>query len=381
MSFTISDAISDLQQESNTIGQRVSESDWLLFFHRANEYFNTNYKMPTSQRAADLLLFKGVYEYAVPSDFLGMFMPERPYDLLSPTFQHTSEKEFTHYIHGNLTGFKFNRETQYLLANYDAGDRVQLHTCNTYNEEGTWAVSGDGASIATDEQIYTQGEGSVRATVTGATGSTVFTISDAPQTDIGDYLLNAWAFVDIYNPNDLQITSVELRIGSDASNYYSMTATTRKRGDNIMQGWGLVGFDMSTKTTTGTPTTSAIDYIRIAITHSVSASGTMRIDNVFISEAVYFQLPYYSKFNVKSAAGSYIQRPTATDDTMLCPTEANSAYAYKALEYAAMLKLEDPGLASYARGELLQKEMDLKAKYPKGEARSQTNWYKRSPKF
>lgn len=375
MSFIISDEIINLNQELNLVGQRVSTSDYLLYFTRANKYFNTNYKMPTTQRYQDLLLFNGVNEYPLNSDCIGIGMLERPYAELSPRFDHTSPKEFVHYIHGNLTAFKFNKETMFLNVNYASGVKAMLHNCDTYDGNGTWAVSGDGSAIATDKQYVAEGEGSTRATVTGATGTTVFTNSTMSGVDITDYLINSYAFIDLFNPNDLQITSIQLRLGSDASNYYQMTATTRFNGGNILQGFGLIGFDMSSKTTSGTPGT--ISYIRIAITHNVAASGQMRIDNIFISQATYFRLPYYSKFNVKTSGGTYQEKVTDISDTMLCPHEATEAYTFKVMEFCAVEKLKDVNLANYAQSQLAPIESDLRAKFPKGEARTATNRYKK----
>lgn len=377
MSFVISDELSNINMELNIVGQAVSTADYLLYFTRANKYFNTNYKMPTTQRYQDLLLFNGVNEYPLESDCIGISMPERPYSEISPNFNHTSPKEFIHYLNGNLTAFKFNKESMFLNVNYTAGVKALLHNCDTFDGNGTWSVSGDGSAIATDKQYVAEGEGSIRATVTGSTGQTVFTVSDMGAIDLTDYLVNSESFLDLYNPNDLQVTSVQVRLGSDASNYYQMTATTRFRGDTIMKGFGLIGFDMSTKTTAGTPTDSAIDYMRIVINHSTSASGQFRLDNIFISQATYFRLPYYSKYNVKTSAGGYIEKPTDISDTILCPFEATEAYTYKVMELAAVEKLQDVNLANYAQSQLLGIEQELRRKFPRNEALTGTIRYKR----
>lgn len=48
MSFNVGQAIQDVSQELNIVGQKVSTADFLLFFNRTNKYFQTNYKMPTT---------------------------------------------------------------------------------------------------------------------------------------------------------------------------------------------------------------------------------------------------------------------------------------------------------------------------------------------
>lgn len=385
MSLLVSTAIGQMQQELNVIsGQKMSDSDFLLFLDRANKYFYTNYKMPTSQREADLFAFSGVFEYALPSDFVGIIEPKRPYNLHSPKFSHTTEKEFLHWPYGRHTAIKWVRENAFLILKDTTGSSLRIHNCDDTDDNGTWTVSGDGASLAQDTQIFTGGEGSLRFTITGSGGSTTLVNSTLTAVDITDYVSQGYIFLDLQCPlgNTTALTSVRLRLGSDASNYYQITATTRHRGDTILGGWGLIGFDMSQKSTTGTPTDTAIDHVQILITHGTSGiDGTYRVDNIFAAEAVYFQLPYYSKNNVKDSSNSYIESPTSTSDTILCPSDFNEAYIYKTLEIAAAIRLKDTGLAAYFARELDPKEKYLKSKYPRQESRVQTTWYKNWAQF
>ena len=107
MSFLVSDAIQDMNQELNLIGQRMTDSDYILFLNRANKYFYTNYKMPTSQARTSLIAYAGVEEYGLESDFIGLIEPERPYAEWSPNFYHTTEKEFTHWPYGRTMAIKW----------------------------------------------------------------------------------------------------------------------------------------------------------------------------------------------------------------------------------------------------------------------------------
>lgn len=381
----VSDLISECQQHLTIIGQRVSDADFLLYANRANKHFMTGYKMPTTERQSDLLLFTGVYEYPLPSDFIGIMQPRKPYGNFSPTFENQTPRTIARDLSGKKTGIKFDRETPFLIVQDDEGNKANLHDCSSLTDNGTWSVSGDGSSLVLDEQIFTEGNSSLRFTITGSGGTTTLVNSTITSpVDITDYLTQGWAFLDLQCPsgNTTALTSVRLRIGSDASNYYEIMATTRHRSNTILGGWGLVGFDMSTKTTTGTPTDTAIDYIQVLITHGTSGiNGTYRLDNIFLSLPTYYQLPYYSKNNIKSDTSVYQESITETGDTILCPVEFNEAYVYKVLEIAATERIRDAALANYWRGELMPKEKALKSAYPNQQSRPQYKWYPRADKF
>lgn len=379
--FQIAQAIQDANQELNLVGQRVSTSDFLLYFHRANRYFNTHYKMPTAQRTKDYLLFNGVYEYEVPSDCLALIPFVRPYGLESPMFEHEDQQAFAYFKNGNKDAIKFDKENQVLIVNYTDGQTETISSLDEADDGVTqWVISGDGADLKSDGQIYVQGNGSLRFTVTANTGVTNLTTSTLPSTDISDYLDNGYFFVHIQNPSTTAISSLTLKVGNDASNYYNISATGLYRGGTIGYNWGQVGFDMSVKATVGNPDPTDITYIEISIANG-ALSGTFRLDNLILALPTYFQLPYYSIYNVKTAAGAYIERPTSTSDYILCPEGLSEAYEYKVLEYCAVEKIEDSGLANYFRNELRLKENKLKQQYPRLDRLNQTNWYKNGQTF
>lgn len=386
MSFVVTDMISDMKSELDTIGQRVSNNDFFLAINNANKYFSAgNYFMPTRQREADLVMFDGVYEYALPSDFSYIIEPKRPYDLHSPRFGHTNERSLVHWLYGKQTAIKWARETAYLVIKNDSlTAKQQVNDFESLTDNGTLAISGDGSALAVDQTVYTQGLNSVSFTVTASGGSTTITITGMNQMDLTDVLSKGRFFVDLQCPsaNTTALTSVVLRIGNDASNYYSMTATTRHRGDTILGGWGLLSFDATGKTTTGTVTDTEIDYAVLIITHGTSGvNGTYRMDNLFGALGSYYQLPYYSLNNVKNDAGTYQEKVTATGDTVLTPPDFAEAIKYKAMVELAAGKFQDEAKALRFAGELKVKENGLKSLYPRQQSLHQTTWYKKTSRF
>lgn len=370
---------------------RISNDDIILGYKRANSYFNSTYKMPTTERTANLLVFSGVYEYAPMDDFIGWFAPQRPYGITTPWFTQTTQTELTTTYYDNQTAFKFDRENQFLIVSFNnqqsngdqnntasTGSNTIINECDSLTENGTWVVSGDGSNLILDKQIFVSGSGSLRFTVTNNTGTTVLTCTSQSAVDLSTIMQQGFTFLSLDCPqsNTTALTNVKLRIGSTAglaTDYYEFTATTWYRGDAIKNGFNQIGYNALDATVVGTPVDTSLIYMTVTLTDA--PTGVYRLDNIFGALGTYFQLPYYSKYNIKAADGTYKLNPTSTDDTILCPDDANDALVWKCLEHLATYNLKDLILPSYYSGLLHPFENLLQIKYPNQERKNKTQWY------
>lgn len=380
-SFLVSEAIADCSNELNVINQRITETDFILFFNRANKYFMSSYKMPTTQRVQDYLVFNGVREYSLPTDFVGMMQLERPYELDQQNFLHGTEKNFMRWMANNQTAYKFDMESQLLMINFNDGDKMAIHNLNSVTDNGTWTLIGDGSNLVSDNQYSTDGNGALKFGAVYAAGTATLTNSTMNTVDMTAFIDNGFIFTDVYNSSDTNLTSIKIRIGTDASNYYEMTATNRYNGQGLSKSYGQIGFDMSSKTTTGAPTITNISYVQFIVAIPVGYTGTIRLDNLFSANPVYFTLPYYSLYNVKDSSDNYKEKVTVTSDKILCPTEFYEAFTYKVCEMGAALKLGDQAEANYFMNKFAEKEVELRAKFPKLEPRITTTYFKNWNKF
>jgi hypothetical protein len=368
----IGDAISRLQSRANTIGKRLDNAFCIQTFNDANNYFCTNYKMPTTQRVHDLLYYPGILHYALPDDFDGMFAPERPFGTgYSPVFNRTTEKEFFHFQDGRSISLVFDRENQFLLMNDASGTRVILNDCGSLTDNGTVTGSGSASALVVDDSIYVQGNGSIGFTSSGS--GAVITFAGFNQEDVSDGIFEYGTFFDLQVPVGGSVTSAILRVGDDASNYYQIASALRFRGDSIVTGWGPIGGRIQDAASVGSPT-GKMSWAQVVLVGETA--GHYRIDNVMMAKPTYYQLPYYSLYNVKSAAGVYKNEITALDDSILCPPKTEIAFELKALEIACALRLKDQGIAAYAARELLGNEGYMKVTWPKQIMRVSTTRYK-----
>lgn len=378
--LNVSDAFNQIEQELNLIGQQVDQSDILLYLSRAVAYLSTTYALPTAKRSFNTVFFNGVRQVAVPYDFGTLIEPKRPPQLRSPRFMGQTPRELNTWPYGRKLSVSYEGSNIYLdvVDNVDSG-ALLIASCD--DTTGV-TLGGDGSGLSADSIIYTEGLGSLRFTVAAATGQTTISFALSSSFDISDFLTKDWIFADLIAPdtNTVNIASIVLRIGNDASNYYEMTATTRYRGDAIQAGINQVGFDLTARTTTGTVTPTAVDYLEVIINHGLTGvNGVYRLDNIFMSQGIFFEVPYYSIYNIQTAAGVRKETIDNLTDVILLPVQCNEAVIYKAMELiAASPNVKDQNFANFCARELVPKEQLLNSLYPSERLLIQSQWYKRT---
>lgn len=200
---------------------------------------------------------------------------------------------------------------------------VQLNNLDTTTENGTWVALANTNNVRTDNQKYREGTGSVAfdgdgvGLVYGITNSTMTAV------DLTAYENEGVITLDVEVPSVLP-TSITLRWGSDAANYWEKTVTVAQNGLALIPGWNTLGFDWASATQTGAPVVTAVDYLLITFTYAVANTSTYRVDNIQARLGRQCTLKYYSKYLVISNLGVRKENFTVTDDlTILQEKEVN----------------------------------------------------------
>jgi len=118
----------------------------------------------------------------------------------------------------------------------------------------------DGTSLGFDIDVSNSGNDYAELTYTG-------TAWDGSSKTKADSNFEFWLNI----PDVYYVTSIDFRIGNDASNYYSATLQTDYQGNNLNYGVNLFSALWDSMDTTGTPTDSALDYVYIKINYSSEA--------------------------------------------------------------------------------------------------------------
>ena len=163
------------------------------------------------------------------------------------------------------------------------------------------------------------GNGKIR---TPSFGGTTAGIQNSTITDFdltGYTSIFVWA--NITSPTD--ITNYILRIGNDASNYYSITTTTQADGNAFVEGKNLLQFDLSDKAETGTVTETTCDYVVLYMTKAAGkiSEKDYGFSDLQIHTGQLMNALYYTKFGFQTSAGVYIENSTADTDYINADTE------------------------------------------------------------
>jgi len=341
MSYTIANAKDDL--EGIMGGTTVNEiTNINSLFARAGRRVLSRINPAETLRRTYITLYDGVYDYTPPSD-----LKDKEVRDLKPQANRTSGDNFN-----QLSGEEFDlRKTNNTIQVVDIDGSKVLRvakslspgavTFATMNETTGWTADGVGLTdLSQDTLYYISGSASLKLNKASGQTSGTLTNSSLSSLDLTTYQNDAAAFLWVYLPSTpaaADLTSITVRWGSSASDYYEATASAPHNRSAFHAGWNLVRFDWPTSDT-GTPDITAIDYLRLSVTTSTDAISAIRFDHFFFSLGKVYELEYYSDCIFRDTTGSWTTTIAANvaDDTIInLGTTSYNIFLYEAALSAA----------------------------------------------
>lgn len=322
----------------------VTPDDIKDSLNRGIRYLMNRHGIYATSNREVLKIFPNVYEYPLPSDF---------HDLKTITKRGTP----VHFSRKTPSEFwlRFNQEDRmlgvdtilgdnYLLCKYSgAGSSTLIHDCDSVTSNGTWSASDDGENVTADTATKQTGSASINFDVDvsdSVNNYATLTNSTFTAKDLSSHADKGTLFVWVYFPTVTNFTSVLVRWGSDASNYYEVTETDQHNGQAFRVGWNRLGFAWTSSTTTGTPTNTAIDYLLLRFNYAASfADATdFRIDDIRMESPEDLENHYYSRNFVETSAGVAQQVFANGDDVTLLKDEDDDILFWWAMADASWIK-------------------------------------------
>lgn len=173
---------------------------------------------------------------------------------------------------------------------------------DSLDDSTQWLASG-GANSLVDDTVYAVDESgtSLRFNLSSNGSPGYLTSTRIVTGDQTDFALVASFFLWVYLPNSAaDITTVKLRIGSDANNYWELDNAVIQQGTQ-QRGWNLFRFDWSGSTIIGNPNPAAITYCRIELDYPANTTvNGVRVNKLFASLPRVWDIGYYSDslFNI-----------------------------------------------------------------------------------
>jgi hypothetical protein len=261
----------------------------------------------------------------------------------SPEFAFTIErKDGNAYAVVNLQGNYVAQQ----LASFDS----------VTGDGGTWTadnVTSDALNVTTDINEYSAGSGSINFDIdvsqSGNNLAALYNTGVSTQ-DLTDYNGTGILILDVYIPDATYTSSVTLRWGNDASNYFSATVTTDATGNTLAAGWNTVAVEWEDATETGTVDVTAIDYYYVAINYAAGQGDDTdyRLDNLRIAKPEKLVFHYLSQRVGTNNTGTSIYKFTAATDVPYFSAQ-HDHYKFAVCHKAAQILFRVLGLKDDAK--------------------------------
>jgi len=253
---------------------------------------------PWSINKSTIRIFRDVLEYPIATDhdylmYLNTQGNERP-----PNFYFTSTKEFyENPDYRNDLAEIWDSGTRFLGIRYEnfSSNNITIDTASTL---ANYTGSDDVTSVELDTTMYKEGNSSIQANITNSTDVATVTIANDAFQDV-EYL-KKYYFINVYLGG--LPTSVDLRIGTDSSNYLTANVTTQFSGQALKaNNWNLLAFNLNEPdSTVGTIDSNSFAYSAIVL--NAAPTGAYYINYSYLREWNLMDYSYYSLYNIKTAS-------------------------------------------------------------------------------
>lgn len=175
-----------------------------------------------------------------------------------------------------------------------------------------WSATTGASTITLDTTNNVAGSGAIVFNLDAGSASGYIENSALSAIDLSSAVNVDTLFMWVYLPTASSVTSINLRWGSDDSNYYNYTVTANQQGNAFENGWNLLSFPWVLATKVGTPVDTEYDYVRATFNYDSTLQTGVKICSLTSNPGFIFELQYYSKYLFRSASTNAFQE-TVTD--------------------------------------------------------------------
>ena len=236
---------------------------------------------------------------------------ERPYQRLNTSWNWLNPDEWNERIRVDSASIQADKGVEKLLLSNGRADQTNQVISDCDSLTG-WVGSGGAGNLTLDDNIKAEGSYSINYDLTSATTAILTLTGDS--IDLSEYLERG--IIRLFKWLPTAPTSIQIRIGSSASDYYYQTISKQADGsdfDTIRRNELEINFakrnDDDTEgedymATSGTPDMSAVIHFQFRMTFASATTDTdFRIDDIRAWKPTQLELEYYSYFMAKTTAG------------------------------------------------------------------------------
>lgn len=296
-----------------------------------------NIKPPEMVRSATLeqALYDQINKYAIPEDLkydnvieIKMLSGYRNVDTLQHPLELVYRRQFDQKRRNarNVLAISNENGVKYAMIYHPKGlkrcQHLIVNDMNSLMNNGTWNVGGTITNLRLDQLNHITGRASLLFDI-GNTETTGFIENFTMQpVDIHEYLNTGAAFLWLALPIPLDMVSVKLTMGSNASDLttdlYTAVVNQPHDSNSFITGWNLLKYMLNSIVSVGNPDPKAINYIRIDITTTgENAIPNCNLDNLVVRKGIVYDMLYNSQYCIQDTrTKAFKQRTTANSDIL-----------------------------------------------------------------
>lgn len=310
-------------------------------------------------------LYNAIWDYSCPSDLkadkiidISPQYQRNGNQIITQTYNQPFDIQKNYQSISSTFTIQWNNQVKTLRINDNSLPMgVTIDSCEALN---TWATAGNASNLTVDNLNFASGSGSLSFDVTTGTGSISETL--ASTLDLSAQINQSSLFYYLYLPTGSQLTSTEIRWGTDSSNYYSRSSTTTNEGTAFQTGWNLIRGDWLGATVVGAPDSSDINYIYIGVTVTANQTG-VKVDSIVSNMGLYRTLEYYSDCIFRNAStGAFQQTVLDNSDLINLSTESYNLY-FNLLAFFATQQIQGVSALNFDNNFFGQEYQNGKTRY------------------
>ncbi len=342
MSYSVQDAKNDLAAILHgTTNNQIQNIDGL--FNRAARDVLLDVDPQETVRQVEFVapIFNSVFDYPIAADVKGNkiidIYPQvqrLPQDIWTQAYNQAFDVAKQNiFSFANMFTVNFNSSLKTLRVNAPLlNPPVIINQIESITENGTWAVGGTASNLAVNNTNWAQGAASLQFDATTGAAyieNSTMTAIDLSAVENQSSLFN-WAYV----PTGANLTSVNLRFGSSASDYWTLTVTATQQATAFVNGWNLEQYPWASMTAVGSPDSSAITYARITLNLTANATAC-KVNGLDSILGTILSYEYYSSYMFRNAiTGAFQEKVLDDSDLINLATESYDLLLYKIAELA-----------------------------------------------
>lgn len=311
MAYSVTDLLTDIS--SVTHGTTINKIPNIYgIINRAARALLLDVNPKETQKIVQLSqVFNDVYDYPCPVDLKGDMAVDirpqagrEPWDVFTQEYAETFDANKLLNI-SNVFYTQWNTGLKTLRI--EAPTLTSPVTITDTGNTTGWSVGGGATNLSIDQTNNVAGGGAITFDLSAGQASGYIENSTLTPIDLSGQENISQLFAWCNFPTGSSFTSVNLRWGSSASDYYSYTATATQMATMFVNGENLLTFPWLNAPTTGTPDSSSISYVRVTYNYDSTLQTGVKFCNLTSNLGYIFELQYYSKYLFRNATTNVFQ--------------------------------------------------------------------------